>query len=124
MRKILIVDDDPAVLSFVSKVAESLEYEVRKAGDGIDALIQYGQSPDLDALITDVRMPGVNGFQLAQALRAKNPGLPVLFISGYYEESGIETEMSEREGIHFLPKPFTPQQLGTALILLFVSGSD
>lgn len=122
MKKLLIVDDEPSVLAFTTKVAESLHYEVLRAKDGLEALLAYSDAPGIDALITDIRMPGVDGFQLAASLRKPNPGLPVLFISGYSElwnASGLESH----PGTHFLAKPFSPQQLGSALLLLFISGT-
>lgn len=121
MKKLLIVDDEPVVLSFVTMVAESLQYEVVRAKDGVDALLAYTDAPGIDALITDIRMPGINGFQLAASLRQQNPELPILFISGFseeWEQSGLDADPR----IHFLAKPFSPQQLGSGLMLLFISG--
>ena len=122
MRKLLIVDDDPSVLAFTIKVAQSLQYEVVKAKDGLEALLAYADAPGIDALITDIRMPGVDGFQLAASLRDKHPGLPVLFISGY-SELWDGSGMPSHPGNHFLAKPFSPKQLGSALLLLILSGS-
>lgn len=124
MKKLLIVDDDPQVLRFSAQVAESLEYQVLTAKDGLEALICYAENPQIDALITDIRMPGVDGLQLALELRARNPEIPILFISGYADEPSILAGLREMEAIQFLPKPFSPQQLGTGLLLLFAAGAE
>ena len=119
-----MVDDDPSVLAFVTTVAASLEYRVLQAKDGLEALTAYGEDPGIDALVSDVRMPGINGFQLAHAIRRTNPGIPILLISGFADESEISFEMKTQEGIRFLPKPFSPQQLGAELLFMFASGPD
>ncbi|MDB5104814.1 MAG: Signal transduction histidine kinase regulating C4-dicarboxylate transport system [Fibrobacteres bacterium] len=121
MKKLLIVDDEPQVLSLVSSVAKAMEYEVIQAQDGLEALLAHGQNPDINALVTDIRMPGVNGFQLAQALREKIPDLPILFISGYYDRTDEEFQTLAATGTYFLAKPFTLQQLGSGLLLLFAN---
>ncbi len=120
-KRLLIVDDDPAVLGFVSTVAQSLQYQVLTSSDGVEALLSFGDGDSINALITDVNMPGVNGFQLAHSLRAKRPDLPVLFISGYFEEMEAPRELIDAPGTHFLAKPFSPQTLGKALLLLFLA---
>jgi CheY-like chemotaxis protein len=123
-RKILVVDDDPSVLTFVTTVAVSLDCEVLQAKDGVEALAAYGSEPGIGALVSDVRMPGINGFQLAHAIRQTNPGIPILLISGYADASEIPRSLKAWEGIRFLPKPFTPQQLGAELLIMFASGPD
>lgn len=120
-KKLLIVDDDPAVLGFVSKIADNLQYEILTASDGLEAMLSFGDGDAVDALITDVNMPGVNGFQLAHSLRAKRPDLPVLFISGYFEQMQAPPELAQAPGTHLLAKPFSPQALANALLLLFVA---
>ncbi len=124
MKKILVVDDEPAVLNFLTMVAQSLQYEVLKAKDGIEALLTFDHDEAIDALITDIKMPGMNGFQLAENLRMKRPDLPILFISGFFNEFEAPTDMLDDDGVHFLPKPFTPQELGSGLLLLFASLSS
>ena len=120
-KRILVVDDDPSVLKFVCKVAESMSYDVLKAEDGLKAMLAFSNDPAIDALVTDVKMPGVNGFQLAHALRSKNPGLPILFISGYFEESEVPEELRMGPETFLLSKPFVRNELGAALLLLLIS---
>ncbi|MDB5103674.1 MAG: hybrid sensor histidine kinase/response regulator [Fibrobacteres bacterium] len=76
----------------------------------------------VDVLITDIRMPGMNGFELAHLLRQSRPGLPILFISGYFDSAAEEhMEWIQRPKVGFLPKPFPPGALLRNLELLLAS---
>ncbi len=121
MKKILVVDDEPAVLEYLALIAQSLDYEVLKAKDGNAAIRAFSEDNDIDALITDIKMPGMNGYQLAIALREMRPELPILFISGFFKEFETPPAILGEVSIQFLSKPFNAQQFGTALLLLFVS---
>jgi DNA-binding response OmpR family regulator len=85
-------------------------YRVLCAEDGDEAL-EIAHRPDhhLDLLIADMVMPGLNGPQLAQRLRALRPNLPVLFMTGLIQEDLVPGTLLSEAG--FLEKPFTPQAL-------------
>src|SRR5512135_3629423 len=88
LKRILVVDDDPLVLSVLDHALTYAGYDVIKAYDGIDALERIndsGASPDL-ALI-DFVMPRMNGRDLAQILLSSNPGIKIMFMSGYHQEA-------------------------------------
>jgi CheY-like chemotaxis protein len=75
-------------------------------------LTQWGAQGGFDLLVTDLRMPGMDGRELARQIREKKPGLPVLFISGWSPETpdaGLEA------GTHLLAKPFRLAELYRAL---------
>jgi DNA-binding response OmpR family regulator len=63
----------------------------------------------LQLLVTDVIMPGLNGREVAEELRRRRAGLPVLFISGYTQDAFVDEAVGEHSG--FLAKPFTPSEL-------------
>ena len=89
-RTVLVVDDEPTIRMLVAEVLGDLGYAVHEAGDGATALriLSSGLEPDL--LITDVGLPGqMNGRQVADAALARQPGLKVLFITGYAENAVI-----------------------------------
>jgi PAS domain S-box-containing protein len=102
---ILLVEDDPAVRTLTERVLAAAGYRVLASADGHHALAVADEHPDIDLLVTDVIMPGMNGRQLADRLTAARPGLPVIFTSAYTR--GVVTETSESPTVAFLEKPFT-----------------
>ena len=103
---ILLVEDEPTVLAVTSRYLERLGYRVLTADDPKQALeIASAYPDDIDLLLTDMVMPGLNGSELRDQLQAVRPGVKTLFVSGYTAEeipggAGIE-------GSGFLQKPFT-----------------
>ena len=88
-KTILIVDDEPEIREAIGEMLrETAEYIVIEASSGPAALKISGQYEDrIDLLLTDLIMPGMTGRQLADILRARCPGLEVIFMSGYVDES-------------------------------------
>ncbi len=112
---ILLVEDNAAVRAFARRALEAQGYTVLEAASGTEALpLAASQSGSLDLLVTDVVMPGMQGHQLAEQLRANLPDLPVLYVSGFTENSVISHGIPGRE-VAFLPKPFTAEALGRAV---------
>ena len=109
-RVVLVADDEPLVRALVVRTFELEGYVVHGAADGEAALrlIDEGVVPDL--VITDVIMPGVNGRQLHDALRARWRELPVLYISGHTGDEAVLQRLVPK-GAPFLQKPFTPDAL-------------
>jgi two-component system, cell cycle sensor histidine kinase and response regulator CckA len=106
---VLVVEDEPAVLTLVKKVLERAGYRVLAAENGEAALKRLQETdagPDL--LLTDVRMPGMDGPTLAGVVRRRVPGCAVVFMSGYAEQ---ELPMGELGADSFIEKPFTPALL-------------
>ena len=110
-ERILLVEDDPAVRDFLRSVLEDRGYHVVEALDGMDALdIARKQRHDIQLLITDVVMPGMNGKQLAERLRQERPTLKVIFLSGYSTDVIGHRGVLERD-VAFLQKPVSPEVL-------------
>jgi len=107
---ILLVDDESAVRSITARLLRQMGYEVIEAGDAAEALAATAQHR-FDALVTDVVLPGLSGPDLAARCLARQPGLPVLLISGYARES-LTAEGRVIAGTAFLAKPFTREALG------------
>lgn len=76
---VLVVEDDADVRTYVTETLASLGYDVLDAGGGDDALRLMDQHQAIVLLLTDVVMPGMNGRKLAEAARARRPGIKVLF---------------------------------------------
>ena len=109
-ESVLVVEDDASVRRLIVRALESGGYRVTPASDGIDALQQVASAltpPDL--LVSDVVMPKLSGLELAQQLRAANPRIRVLLISGFPERVTDEGSPSFADG--FLQKPFAPTEL-------------
>src|SRR5438445_13310254 len=94
-HKILVVDDTPEVRSFLSRVLMLEGYEVLEADDGEEALAASQKiKGDLDLLLTDVKMPGMDGITLAGELTACYPSIHVLFVSGERETDILKSNLS------------------------------
>lgn len=108
VRKILLVEDDPTLREIISRILSAAGYCVFQAGSGDEALrIQRLQPGSIDLLLTDIRMGSMTGCALAEALRARQPGIRTIYISGY---AGGET-ISDMHGEAYLMKPFKPTSL-------------
>jgi CheY-like chemotaxis protein len=108
---VLVVDDRTDLLGLVREVLESERHQVTVATSAEGALETEPDGP-IDLLVTDVVMPGRNGRELAEALRARHPGLPVIFMSGYTD---LEHGLLDLPRSSFLSKPFSVDQLLTAV---------
>jgi PAS domain S-box-containing protein len=103
---ILVVDDEPLVRMIIIEQLEDLGYAVIEAHDAPSALKLLGNAGAIDLLVTDVGLPGgMNGRQLADAIREKRPDLQVLFITGYAENAVLNHGHLEH-GMHVMTKPF------------------
>jgi CheY-like chemotaxis protein len=118
-ESVLVVEDDPNVREVVVRALRGNGYRVLVAASGQEVRdVSGAQAADLDLLVADVIMPGQGGREVAEELRRRRPGLPVLFISGYTRDTFAEGgELTP--GTAFLPKPFTtPILLGRVRDLL------
>jgi two-component system cell cycle sensor histidine kinase/response regulator CckA len=112
---ILLVEDDDAVRAIARSVLEMYGYTVLEAGEPTSAIrICKAHAGPIDALLTDVVMPRLNGKRLSELLLAERPGMKVLFMSGYTNDSIVRQGILEA-GIQFLQKPFTPAALAAKL---------
>ncbi len=108
---ILLVEDEEAVRAFAARALRMRGYNVLEAGGGEEALeIVKSADNKIDLIITDVVMPNMDGPTMVRHVKALNPELPVIFMSGYAEEAFRRNDQNS-EDIHFLPKPFGLKQL-------------
>ena len=108
---ILIVEDEPVVRRLTVRALTERGYHVLEAEDGESALeVARAHKGDLQLLVTDVVMPGMNGKELADRLTTDRPDLRVLYISGYAEHAVVRQGVLV-EGIAFLSKPFDLSEL-------------
>lgn len=108
---VLIAEDDDAIRKLLADILAPLGYRVITARSGVEALrLAETTGRGIDILLTDVVMPGMSGKELAQMLQAIDPGVKVLFMSGYTEEVIIRHGV-ERTGVDFIQKPLIPNKL-------------
>jgi two-component system cell cycle sensor histidine kinase/response regulator CckA len=107
---ILLVDDDDGVRRILRKVLEAQRYRVLENGMPQGACAMFDADPAaIDLLVTDLKMPGMSGQDLAAHVWAARPEMPVLFISGYTDHT--YTEMLNGPRKRFLEKPFASDLL-------------
>ncbi|SUZ33547.1 Blue-light-activated protein [Roseibaca ekhonensis] len=110
-ERILVVEDDDMVRKHVSAQLAAAGYAVKEAATGAAALDVMEQTGPIDLLFTDVVMPGgMNGGQLAEAARLRQPGLKVLFTSGYTEDAIVHQGRLD-PGVTLLSKPYRRAEL-------------
>jgi CheY-like chemotaxis protein len=108
MASILVVDDEPLIRLLLTRSLSQLQHQVVQAQDGLDALQCIEHHRNFDLVITDIRMPQMDGIELLIILRHHYPALPVLVLSAYPDYFPVALHDS---AANLLQKPFTRQQL-------------
>jgi len=109
---ILVVDDEPEVLSMAGDMLRMIGYSVLSAGDSLEAIrIAHTRSGPLHLLLTDIVMPVMTGRDLAEEFRTIRPSVKILFMSAYSPASIEKYRVRLGPGEPFLAKPFTIGQL-------------
>jgi CheY-like chemotaxis protein len=110
-ESLLIVEDQENLREMMVESLKSYGYRVNAAPNGAEALGKFQQkNQHFDLLITDIIMPELNGIELAGKITRKYPGIKILYISGYAEDSIVDHKILLK-GLTFLPKPFSPISL-------------
>lgn len=104
MARILVAEDDDAMRQFLAVALARSGHEVVAVGDG-DSASRNIEKDDYDLLLADIRMPGIDGLQLARAARDRQPLLPILLITGYAAEALSARDLIEKD-VRVFSKPF------------------
>ena len=104
---VLVVDDDADVREVAAGMLEELGYVVVQAGSGAEALTILESRPDLDIMVTDIRMPEMTGLELLERATGLRRDLKVILISGYFQPQVLTRR--------FLQKPFRTRELDAAI---------
>jgi two-component system, chemotaxis family, chemotaxis protein CheY len=112
MSKVLVVDDDPEVRAFVSRVLTGAGHSVREASEGGEAL-RLLEASAYDLIISDVYMAEMDGMELLVRIQQRGTRVPVVVISGggYATKDEVLTMAASCGAVATLEKPFTPRQL-------------
>jgi PAS domain S-box-containing protein len=112
---VLIAEDEEQIRSMLKAMLKRLGFTVLEAGDGMKAVEIFRQHPDeICCVLSDLTMPGMNGWETIAALRKISPDLPVILSSGYDESRVMAEAHSERPNA-FLGKPYQLKLLGDTL---------
>jgi FixJ family two-component response regulator len=106
---VAVVDDDQSILQSLEYLLESADYAVRLFTSGA-ALLESGCLPEIACLISDIDMPGLDGFELVRLLQAERPGLPTILITGY-PDTLKRSPLPGRGNPPVLTKPFRGEEL-------------
>ncbi len=109
MARVLVVDDEPGMRDFLEIMLQDEGYEALTAGDARDALARIDEEP-FDVVITDLRMPGVDGLELLRRIRERSPHTQVIVMTAYgTTETAIEA--MRRGAYNYITKPFQVDEI-------------
>jgi CheY-like chemotaxis protein len=109
LPKVLVVDDDQVIGRSIDRVLSGKGYAVITADNG-EAALRKLKDEDYDLVFTDIKMPGMNGLEVAELIKARQPWLPVVIITGYGTDAN-EMRASAAGVSGFLRKPLTPEMI-------------
>jgi len=107
--RVLLVEDEDMVRAVAVRALERAGFTVTARPDGEDGLAEIANGGEFDLIVSDVVMPGMDGPAMARAIRKLRPNLPILFMSGYAEET-LRSEI-DIDNMHFIAKPFSVEQI-------------
>jgi CheY-like chemotaxis protein len=115
-KKVLIVDDEEILTWIMSKTLskDQRKYEILVANDGNKAL-EIMETAPVELVITDIRMPGMSGFDLLEEIRLKHPKTKIIIMTAYGNPD-VQKEASERGCLHYLEKPFKIEDLRNLIL--------
>jgi PAS domain S-box-containing protein len=119
-RTVLMVDDDSAVRSVTATMLMELGCTVLEAGSGGAALEILARTSEIDLVLIDFAMPGMNGLELSREIKARRPGLPMLFVTGYADLTALN-ELGEE---NIIQKPFRDDELARKVSRVLGSAAE
>jgi len=114
---VLVVDDEPAIRKIVRMTLEKLGYYVVEAEDGQQAmtLLNEGEHPMvIDVIITDIRMPNINGIEAIEYFQREYPSVPLIVLTGF-PDMDLATQLMKQGITDYLVKPVDRKKLTTAV---------
>ena len=118
MKKVLILEDEVNIRSFVVINLQRAGYTVVEAGEGLEALEKLEQQPDIDVAILDIMLPDIDGFEVCRRLRVANKKIGIIMLTARTQEmdkvTGLMTGADD-----YVTKPFSPAELTARVDALF-----
>ena len=118
-RRVLVVDDEPAVCRSVEKILTRSGHTVEKTQTVADAVRALETNPSYDIILADLMMPQVGGLDLLRMAHDRWPSIPVMIMTGYASIASA-IEATRAGAIGYLPKPFAPDELEAAIERTFI----
>jgi two-component system, cell cycle sensor histidine kinase and response regulator CckA len=117
-KTVCVVDDDPMMLDVLARILQRENFDLLMAGGGPEIIEKLaGHRGDVDLVVTDYAMPGMQGSELAEQVRRRFPAVKVLCQTGFSDRL-FENRLELEEGAAFLEKPFTARGLREAARLV------
>ncbi len=108
-KTLLVVDDDPHILESLRLLLSAYDYDVSTAGNATEALKRLGDTV-VDIVLTDIRMPGMDGLELAGRIHVLHPEMPVLIMTAW-AEMDVAVDALKKGAFDFIIKPYKPDYL-------------
>ena len=118
LRKVLVVDDDAVIGRSFTRVLSGKGYAVITAANGEEALSKM-ENEKYDAVFTDIKMPGMSGIEVAEHIKAHQPWMPVVIVTGYGTEENVK-RANEVGVTEILQKPLSPETIEKSVAAQFV----
>ena len=109
MARILLAEDDGSMRDFLARALRKAGHQVVDVGDGLEAMSTLTEEP-MDLLLADVVMPGMDGIELARRAAKEQPGIKVMFITGFAAVA-LRARSEAQRGTRVLSKPFHLREL-------------
>lgn len=113
--KIMFVDDEPNVLRALDRVFIDDEYEIITASSGEEGLEMLAENPDIKVVVSDYRMPGLNGVDFLRAVCQSHPETVRIVLSGYADTAAVVSAINEGQIYRFIPKPWDDGEVRTTI---------
>ncbi len=110
---ILVIDDEPSILEFFARLLRLKGFSVQTAASGAAAL-EIMSGSEVDLVITDIILPQMDGFQILDAVRQKNPDIPVIIMTGQGDAETVRKAML-RGADEYITKPFKREELSMVI---------
>ncbi|NVN98622.1 MAG: response regulator [Geobacteraceae bacterium] len=109
--KLLCVDDERNVLRALERIFMDDDYEILTAASGEDGLSIFAENPDISVVISDYRMPGMNGVEFLSQVCEKYPNTVRIVLSGYADTTSVVSAINEGQIYKFVSKPWSDEEL-------------
>jgi CheY-like chemotaxis protein len=116
-KNILVVDDEENIREIISEFLQTLGYNVVEAANGEEAIIACSKTK-FDLIISDIRMPKMNGLKLLKAIKTYMPQMPVILMTGYQPTKTQEESLTTKADGYLL-KPFSLNSLRQSILKVF-----